>query len=181
MAMAGWKTDDMVSGIEGIMNVIRHTVESRTPLVAYNGSFDCTLIREEAHATQVTDREDPLWDKLILIDPYVIDWYLTPFRRGKGMRKLGIVASIYDYDLTNAHDATADVLATLHLARTMMPALESKLISNFGASFESFDDLMEIQKARYEAQQTGLENYFKRNDPDFSINKLWPYSDPNAD
>ena len=59
-------------------------------LVVYNASFDLTLLRAEAIRHRL---DQPEWDELLVIDPFVIDWGVDRERRGQ--RRLGDVAAHY--------------------------------------------------------------------------------------
>lgn len=160
-----------LDGLNKMKQFLDWTLYEGIPIVAYNGGYDITLTRVEFESNGI-----PLdWDSLILLDPLVMDRHLDPFR--KGGRKLGRVAELYGYDLSNAHNATADVEATLHIIERMMPKFVDKIEEKFGAKPESAKDFMEIQSILYMNQMTDLERYFRKSDPSKTINKSWPFQD----
>lgn len=161
-----------LDGLNRMKQFLDWTFYEGIPVVAYNGSYDATLTRVEFERHGI-----PLnWEDMILLDPIIMDRFLDPFR--KGGRKLGRVAELYGYDLTNAHNATADVEATLHVLRGILPKFVKKVEEKFGKKPETWRDLMEIQKVLYRNQMDDLERYFRKSDPTKTINKSWPFADP---
>lgn len=161
-----------LEGLTRMKQFLDWTLYEEIPIVAYNGAYDITLTRVEFERHGI-----PLdWDSLILLDPLVMDRHLDPFR--KGGRKLGRVAELYGYDLSNAHNATADVEATLHIIERMLPKFVNKIEEKFGTKPETAKDFMEIQTVLYMNQMTDLERYFRKSDPSKTINKSWPFQNP---
>ena len=78
------------------------------PVVAFNASYDFTILTAEAerHGTRV--------DVPAVIDPHVIDKHIDPYRKGK--RTLAATCAHYGVRQTDAHDATGDALAAARLA-----------------------------------------------------------------
>lgn len=84
------------------------------PLVIYTATFDWPLILAHFHRYKV---KQP--DRMPhIIDPLVIDRQLNPFRHG--LRRLDHVAAAFGYELTNAHDALEDCLATAAVHRGLL-------------------------------------------------------------
>lgn len=161
-----------MDGLTKMKEFIDYAFYEEIPLVAYNGSYDITLTKVEFERNGI-----PLdLTNMTLLDPLVMDRFLDPFRSGG--RKLGTVAKLYGYDLENAHNATADVEATLHILDGILPKFLKKVEEKFGAVPQTGSDLMEIQKVLYQNQMTDLERYFRRSDPNKRINKSWPIADP---
>lgn len=160
-----------LDGLNRMKQFLDWTLYEGIPIVAYNGAYDISLTRIEFERHGI-----PLdWDSLILLDPLVMDRHLEPFR--KGGRKLGRVAELYGYDLTNAHEATADCLAALHIAERIIPKFCGKIEEKFGERPETPKDFMDIQSVLYRNQMSDLERYFRKSDPNKTINKSWPYQD----
>lgn len=80
------------------------------PVVAYNASFDLTLLAAELrrHGLPQLGPVGPV------IDPYTIDRAVDRYRRGK--RTLEAVCGEYGVVLDTAHDALADALAAVRVA-----------------------------------------------------------------
>lgn len=164
-----------LSGMESIASVLRYSIERGEPLLAYNGSYDITLIRCEIERLGI-DFPSELWDNMILLDPYVMDCAVDQYR--KGGHTLGAVAKLYGYDLENAHNASADVLATFHVLENLSPKFLNKIVEDFDKEAETYDDLMKIQKYYYKMYKTSLERYFRKSkDKNMVINKEWPFAD----
>ncbi|GAA3536003.1 3'-5' exonuclease [Aeromicrobium flavum] len=93
---------------------VHDLVQRRIGLVVYNASFDLTLLRAEAERH---DLDQPDWDRLLVVDPFVIDWGVD--RERSGQRRLADVAGHYGVRLDRAHDAAHDARAARELALTM--------------------------------------------------------------
>ncbi|MET7602058.1 3'-5' exonuclease [Streptomyces avermitilis] len=90
--------------------------QAGVPVVAYNATFDLTLLAAELRRyglPSLRERLDGL-DPAPVIDPYTIDRWVDRYRRGK--RNLEAVCTEYGVPLDAAHDATADALAAARLA-----------------------------------------------------------------
>ncbi len=166
---------DYVTCLQEIADAFTYTIINGIVLTAYNGSFDITLIRNQFEHHGI--RFDPeLWGKFYMVDPLVMDKSLNRFRKGK--RTLSVVASLNGYSLEDAHEATADVLATIHVARKILPAYVAK-IEQSGLEVTDFGTVMAVQCLDYKNSSLSLEQYFrkKENDPTIVINKSWPFQD----
>lgn len=161
-------------GLQEIADAIHYAIYSGIVLTAYNGSFDITLLKNQIEHYGIRFPDD-LWGKFYMIDPLVMDKAVDRFRKGK--RTLGVVSSLYGYSLDDAHEATADVLATIHVARKILPKYRDSL-SNRGIPNSSLNEIMAAQHVDYEDQAASLEEYFRKSDPDVTINKSWPFQDP---
>lgn len=146
-------------------------VDLGIPFVIYNAPFDTTMIYNEFERYNVPLKytREQMFAKVI--DPLVIDKACDKYR--KGSRKLTDTAKLYGYDLTNAHNSTADVEATLHIAR--------KLDKYFLPEF-TIEHLQEMQKAAKIEQSTSLQRYLRKTPdeegnlrPDLVISTEWPY------
>lgn len=89
------------------------------PVVAYNAAFDLTLLSAELRRHGLPSLRDRLGgtDPGPVVDPYTIDRSVDRYRRGK--RTLEAVCAEYGVPLDAAHDATADALAAVRLARAI--------------------------------------------------------------
>lgn len=85
----------------------------RTPIVGMNLSFDFTVIDCETRRAGLP----PFAVAGPVIDVYVIDKAVDKYRRGS--RKLTDMAAFYGVELTDAHNATADAVAAVEIARAM--------------------------------------------------------------
>ena len=129
------------------------------PVVAFNASYDFTILTAEAerHGTRV--------DVPAVIDPHVIDKHVDPRRRGK--RTLTATCEHYGVKQTDAHDATGDALAAARLAWTLT---------------ERHPDLLqvdptELHQAQIEwrrDQAESLARYFVRQGRPDDVARDWP-------
>lgn len=90
------------------------TAAKGLPVVAYNASFDLTLVRR-----LILTHGGDLPDDLYVIDPLVCDRHIDTYR--KGSRKLVDTCRHYGVELPaeHAHDAEADAVASCKLAYAM--------------------------------------------------------------
>lgn len=102
--------------IEEIATHLETVFISGTPVVAFNASFDFTILDRECRRIGIPTLSDRLGRiPAPVIDPHVIDKAADKYR--KGSRTLGATCEFYGIDLGNAHDATADALAAARLAQ----------------------------------------------------------------
>lgn len=132
------------------------------PIVAYNASYDFSLLAHEAarHGLPALSAPRPV------IDPLVIDKAYDRYRRGK--RTLSVVAEHYAVPLDAAHEASADAIAAGRVALAL--AKEFSLPS-------TADELHTQQIGWARDQAASLTEYFikvGRLDPDESLDGTWP-------
>ena len=98
-----------VEALRHIARLVGDAADQGIPLVIYNAPFDWPFVLAEAqrHGVSIGKPE--------IIDPLVIDRAMDRYRRGN--RKLDTVAAHYGYDLGQAHDARADAIAAVAIAR----------------------------------------------------------------
>ncbi len=132
------------------------------PVVAYNASYDFSLLAHEALRHGVA----PLADPTPVIDPLVIDKAFDRYRRGK--RTLEVVAAHYAVPLDSAHEASADAIAAGRVAQAL------------GRQFEMPDTPHELHTRQIgwaRSQAASLTEYFigiGRLDPEDAIDGAWP-------
>ncbi|WP_159085782.1 exonuclease domain-containing protein [Aeromicrobium chenweiae] len=100
-----------VHAIAEIVTWVQDLVDRGVGLVVFNAAYDLTMLRAEAERWGLAQ---PDWDRLLVVDPYVIDWGIE--RGGLGPRRLTDVAAYYGISLDNAHDAAADAFAAREIA-----------------------------------------------------------------
>ena len=145
-----------------VTSALRSLLSQNVPVVAYNASYDFSLLAHEAARHGIAPLADP-WP---VIDPLVIDKAYDRYRPGK--RTLSVVAAHYEVGLDGAHDAAADAVAAGRVAlalarRYRLPVSPGELHTN------------QIGWAR--AQAASLTEYFigiGRLDPDERIDGTWP-------
>ncbi|WP_144877588.1 3'-5' exonuclease [Microbacterium sp. 1.5R] len=132
------------------------------PVVAYNASYDFSLLAHEARRHGVPAIESPS----PVIDPLVIDKAYDRYRPGK--RTLQVVAAHYAVPLEDAHDASADAVAAGRIAQ----ALARQFVLPV-----TLTELHERQIRWARSQAASLTEYFiriGRIDPEETIDGTWP-------
>ncbi|WP_267242214.1 3'-5' exonuclease [Streptomyces sp. PR69] len=91
------------------------------PVVAYNAAFDLTLLSAELRRHGLPSLAERGFDAAggtgPVIDPYTIDRAVDRYRKGK--RTLEAVCAEYGIRLDDAHEAGADALAAVRVARAI--------------------------------------------------------------
>ncbi|MEJ7636060.1 exonuclease domain-containing protein [Aeromicrobium sp.] len=100
-----------VDALAEVIAWVQDLIERGVGLVVFNAAYDLTMLRAEATRWALAQ---PDWDRLLVVDPYVIDWGIE--RGGLGPRRLTDVAAYYGVPLDNAHDAAADARAAREIA-----------------------------------------------------------------
>jgi DNA polymerase-3 subunit epsilon len=116
-AVAEGRPADEVAGT--VADVLTSYWLSGVPVVAYNAVFDLSLLSAELRRhglPSLSERLDGA-EPGPVIDPYTIDRRADRYRRGK--RNLEAVCTEYGVVLESAHDALADALAAVRLARAI--------------------------------------------------------------
>jgi len=157
-----------VAVVGAVVSALRSLFQQGVPVVAYNASYDFSLLNHDAarHAAA------PLSDPSPVIDPLVIDKAFDRYRRGK--RTLEVVAAHYAVQLEGAHDASADAVAAGRVALA--------LARRFGLSLTSGElHTQQIGWARSQAES--LTEYFVRIgrlDPEDQLDGRWPVRSPDG-
>ena len=84
------------------------------PIIAFNACFDLTVLDRNTRREGLepfTDRFPPVAP---VVDPWVLDKHLDPFRKGK--RTLSALCDHYGVRLDGAHDAAFDAVAAARVA-----------------------------------------------------------------
>ena len=145
-------------------DVIAETVEAirrgwreGLTLVVFNACFDLTILR----------RWDPSFEILgPVIDPYVVDRAVDPYRKGK--RTLSALCDLHGVRLESAHEASADALAAARLAWKMLGG-------NHDLSGPDWREINAQQARWHETRQRDFVAYLERCGKDSSdVNTLWP-------
>lgn len=140
-----------------------------TGVVIYNAPFDWPLL-----AAELARLEPPRWlPSCHLIDPLVLDRHVDRYRKGK--RTLEVACQVYDVPLDHAHEAGADALASLGVARAIgqrYPEVGQLNLSQLHA----------IQVDAHRAWRDSFNAYLRRVDADRPlVSGGWPgVVDPDA-
>lgn len=101
--------------LEGVVLYLAAVLDEGTPLVGMNLVYDLTILDRNCRRHGV----QPLGDRtavMPVIDIFVLDKKVDPYRKGSGMRKLGAICPLYRVDPGTAHDSESDALASARIA-----------------------------------------------------------------
>lgn len=154
--------------LEEITSRVAVWLEGFKPLVAFNASFDLTMLEVENKRHGVATLVERLGEIRPVIDPFVLDKKMDTYRRGK--RTLPALADMYGVPLENAHSSAADAIA----AALLVPRIAAQFpeLGDY-----SLDALHDAQKLWRKEQQLSLANYFQRQgnlDAARSMRHGWP-------
>lgn len=152
---------DAATGVLEIMTVLRTLMRKGIPIVAYNASYDLTVIDRESRRYG----QDPFGPALggAVIDPLVLDKHIDKYRKGR--RTLVVTAEHYGCSFDGAHDASADAIATGKVAWVVLNLLNQDMTT---------DGIFELQVTAAKEQGEGLQKYFRRTDPAAVVATAWP-------
>jgi len=134
--------------VSEIVERLRELFAEGTPVVAYNASYDFSLLHHDALRNGVAPLDTPK----PIVDPLLIDKQVDTYR--KGSRTLQAACDLYGVDLGAAHDSEADSVG----AGRVFKALQAK----FGQAPEmqlSPTDLHEAQIGWAKAQAESFARY----------------------
>ncbi|TGZ14687.1 3'-5' exonuclease [Streptomyces sp. S816] len=139
--------------VEEIVTALTAVVLSGIPVVAMNAAFDLTMLDREARRHGVQPLADVVGADLRVVDPFVLDKHVDPYRRGK--RTLTDLCRHYQVPLDGAHSADADAVAACRVAW--------RIASTHGEiGNASLDDLHAMQIGWAREQAESLADYFRR-------------------
>lgn len=160
--------------LDEIAEKLSKALDSGMPVVAYNLSYDWTVLDRELRRNNLPVMAERVNDPIrSLIDPYVIDKYVHRYR--KGSRKLQHTAHHYDvHEISDWHSSDADARAAVLIAEKLFqryPYLDS-----MGPGF-----LYQYQQRWKREQAESLEAYFRNEsksgekfNPDAVVDRNWP-------
>ncbi|MFF0790415.1 exonuclease domain-containing protein [Streptomyces spiralis] len=148
------------------------------PVIAFNQSFDWTILHYDLKRHGLTTVEDRLAEyaadlPLPLIDPHVIDKQVDRYVKGSGQRKLQPTAVRYGVELEDWHTAEADALAALRIAEAQFERFPH--LNNYAPAA-----LFAAQRTWRAEQAADLQSYFRTappergGDPNKVIDGSWP-------
>lgn len=107
--------------LDEIASELAAAVTRAEPVVAFNASYDLTLLDVELRRHRLPTLPDRLGHPVrAVLDPLVLDRHLDRYRRGK--RRLADVCAHYGVAAHGLHSADADVVATLDVLAAMAQA-----------------------------------------------------------
>lgn len=126
-------------------------------VAAFNACYDLTVLHTQSGGEFTVDGP--------VVDPFVIDRALDPYRRGS--RKLADVCAHYGVRFDAAHEAASDALAAARLAW--------KVGRRFPELAVTADELMELQQRWHRARQDSYIDYLLRHGKSADdVNRDWP-------
>ncbi|MCM3907389.1 exonuclease domain-containing protein [Trueperella bernardiae] len=97
-----------------VADMLARHMAGGNPVVAYNASYDITLLESELARHGLPTLADRLGGEVYpVIDPYFLDRHVDRYRKGK--RRLENLAAHYGVAPETFHDAEGDVLMTLRV------------------------------------------------------------------
>lgn len=147
-----------------IVAELRQLFSANIPVVAYNASFDFTLLWHEATRHGL----EPIADPTPVLDPLVVDKTFDRYRPGR--RTLEATATHYGVPLESAHEAAADAIAAGRIAQALARRFADRLPAS-GAELHT----KQVSWAR--AQAASLTDYFiqiGRLEPTEELDGAWP-------
>lgn len=186
-------------GVSEIAKAVAEVVASGTPLVGHNlGGYDLNLLNAEC-ARHLGDSLEGICRTPItrVIDTMILDWYAAPYRRrvskDQGAYEMKTTAQTYGlgWDEEKAHDASYDALMSAraawhmgniaHLPHDSRPDWVQDLCNSRGP-YDRFDDLAGIDVDELHRRQVGwaanraagLQEHFRKMEPDTVIDGSWP-------
>lgn len=147
--------------VADVLAALGQAITAGIPIVAMNARYDLTLLDREARRHGLA----PLPDGFPVIDPLVLDKRADQYR--KGGRKLVDLCAHYQVPIGDAHTADADAVAACRVAwrlGTTSPRLAAY----------SLADLHHQQIGWAAEQAAGLQEYFRRKDPNAVVRGEWP-------
>ncbi|MFJ5967939.1 exonuclease domain-containing protein [Streptomyces sp. NPDC093060] len=166
---------DPKAALEEIAHRLAATITCGFPLIAFNQSFDWSILHYDLERHGLATVEDRVAGiPLPLLDPHVIDKQCDRYVKGSGMRKLQPTAERYGVVLEDWHTAEADALAALLIAEAQFERYPQ--LNNMGPQ-----QLYAAQRAWRAEQQAGLQEWFRTKaspeqggDPNKVIDGSWP-------
>jgi DNA polymerase-3 subunit epsilon len=162
--------------LDEIANCVTYAIEQNLPLIAFNQSFDWSILHYDLKRNGLETVEDRLGASrpMPLVDPHVIDKQVDKYVKGTGMRKLKPTAERYGVELADWHTAEADALAALLIAEAQFA--KHKYLAAMGP-----ERLFTSQQKWRADQQAGLQQWFRTKateeqggDPNKVIDGSWP-------
>ncbi|MHB9758125.1 exonuclease domain-containing protein [Streptomyces sp. BYX5S] len=153
---------------DAIADVLVGYWRTGVPVVAYNATFDLTLLSAELVRYGLPSLRERLAgvDPAPVVDPYTIDRTVDRYRKGK--RNLEAVCTEYGVTLASAHDASADALAAAQLAHAI--GERHAKVAQLGAA-----ELHRRQVEWYAESAADFQNFLRRKgNPDAVVDTVWP-------
>lgn len=156
-------------GLDEIALELTVALASGTPIVAFNASFDLTMLDQELLRYKLGGLNERLgsYDAVSpVLDPHVIDKKVDTYRQGK--RTLTATCEAHGLVMQNAHAADADAIAACRL----LFRLADKY--SLPAKYPSLYEIHEEQIGWRAAQSASLAEYFRKQGKAEVVDGSWP-------
>lgn len=162
---------DPKTALEEIATLLAAALSWRSPVVAFNTSFDWTILHHDLARNGLPTMYDRLdGDPLTLIDPHVIDKQADRYVSGSKQRKLQPTATRYGIEITNWHTADADADAALRVAEVQFDRYQH-------LQDRTPEELFAAQQRWRREQQDSLRDWFTsqgHDDKAATVQSHWP-------
>lgn len=136
------------------------------PLIAYNAPFDFTILDRETRRHDCELFGPGLEDaKGVVVDPYVLDKALDPYRKGK--RTLAAVAEHYGVKAGQAHDAAGDAITAARVAWKI-----AAVYPHIGRMSPTELHAFQVKAKRDQARS--FREYLRRQGSNEAVDESWP-------
>ncbi|MDJ0321446.1 3'-5' exonuclease [Pseudarthrobacter sp. PS3-L1] len=149
--------------VQEITDVLRALFEDDVPVIAYNASYDFTVLAAEAARYGIAQLS-----RFPVLDPFIMNKQVDRYRKGK--RTLSALCEEYGVGLDNAHTSAADALATLRVLDAMagkFPKLQMPATQ-----------LHQLQVDWALSQAADFQTYLRKTKPAAVIEGDWPVLPP---
>ena len=152
--------------LKDISGTLVRSARAGIPVVAYNAPYDFTVMDRETRRNDL----DPFGEAFaaaggIVIDPYVLDKHVDPYR--KGSRTLASACDVYRVRIDGAHDAAADAIAAARVAWRI-----AVKYPQIGAM--TLPELHDLQVKAKAEQAASFQDYLRRQGKPEVIDGTWP-------
>ena len=154
--------------LDEVAAALATAMDSGTPVVAFNGSYDLTLMESELVRHALPTVRERLGRELgPVLDPLVLDRRVDRYRPGK--RRLGDLCEVYGVSVDESlHTAEVDVMATLDVLEAMVHVYPE-------LARLKRDELVPFQAAAHRQWAESLNEWLARKHPDRPGAELdWP-------
>lgn len=153
--------------LEEIAQIVAEHLAAQHPLVAFNASFDVSILETELLRHGLPTIEQRLQRSFSpIIDPLVLDRALDRYR--KGPRKLSDMCEFYGVEETGSfHTADADVIATLDVM--------AKILTQYSnVASMTLAELHTYQEGAHSRWAKGLNSYLVKQGKPGDVETEWP-------
>jgi len=158
--------------LERIAALLAAHLAKGAPLVVFNAPFDLTLLEAELERHGLRALRDRVAAVAPIVDPLIIDRTMDRFR--KGSRTLEAQCAHYGVTIENAHDACADAVAALEVARAQAARYQE-------VAEASLTELHARQTTWKAAAEADFAQYKARRGEPFTPEPGWPVRIPRPD